>query len=219
MQIRMIVPFPAGGPTDIVARPLAQALGEALKANLIIDNRGGAGGSIGATAVARSAPDGRTLLMATVGTQAINAALYQNLAYDPVRDSHADRHGGDGAGGHRGRSGAAGEKRCRVGRTRQAHARQTQLWLGRPGNAGPPHRGDVQVGGRRQYPACSLQGQRARADRSAGGTDSIDVRSAAIGAGTGAGRQDPRARRQQPKPRAPILPDVPTIARVRISRL
>src|SRR3954469_19517537 len=85
-QIRMIVPFPAGGPTDIVARPLAQALGDALKATLVVDNRGGAGGSIGANAVAKSAADGRTLLMATVGTQAINPALYKSLPYDPVRD-------------------------------------------------------------------------------------------------------------------------------------
>jgi tripartite-type tricarboxylate transporter receptor subunit TctC len=85
-QIRIVVPFPAGGPTDILARPLAQALDDALKATFIIDNRGGAGGAIGANAVARSAPDGRTLLMATVGTQAINPALYQNLPYDPVRD-------------------------------------------------------------------------------------------------------------------------------------
>ena len=85
-QIRLIVPFPAGGPTDIVARPLAQSLGEALKATILIDNRGGAGGSIGADAVARSAPDGATLLMATVGTHAINASLYKKLAYDPVAD-------------------------------------------------------------------------------------------------------------------------------------
>jgi tripartite-type tricarboxylate transporter receptor subunit TctC len=54
-QIRVIVPFPAGGPTDIVARPLAQMLGDALKATVVIDNRGGAGGSLGAEAVARSA--------------------------------------------------------------------------------------------------------------------------------------------------------------------
>ncbi len=85
-SIRLVVPFPAGGPTDIVARPLAQLLGEALGATVIIDNRGGAGGSVGADAVARAAPDGMTLLMATVGTHAINPSLYKKLAYDPVRD-------------------------------------------------------------------------------------------------------------------------------------
>ncbi len=85
-SIRLLVPFPAGGPTDIVARPLAQLLGEALGANVIIDNRGGAGGSVGAEAVAKAAPDGLTLLMATVGTHAINPSLYKKLGYDPVRD-------------------------------------------------------------------------------------------------------------------------------------
>jgi tripartite-type tricarboxylate transporter receptor subunit TctC len=85
-QIRVIVPFPAGGPTDIVARPLAQMLGEAVKATVVIDNRGGAGGSLGAEAVARSAPDGQTLLVGTVGTHAINPALYPKLPYDAVRD-------------------------------------------------------------------------------------------------------------------------------------
>src|SRR5712672_2867969 len=85
-QVRVIVPFPAGGPTDIVARPLAQMLGDALKSIIVIDNRGGAGGSIGAEAVARSNPDGQTLLVGTVGTQAINSALYPKLPYDPVRD-------------------------------------------------------------------------------------------------------------------------------------
>jgi tripartite-type tricarboxylate transporter receptor subunit TctC len=84
--IRLVVPFPAGGPTDIVARPFAQMLGEILKTNVIVDNRGGAGGSIGADLVAKSAPDGSTLLMATVGTHAINASLYKKLAYDPIRD-------------------------------------------------------------------------------------------------------------------------------------
>jgi tripartite-type tricarboxylate transporter receptor subunit TctC len=85
-QIRVIVPFPAGGPTDIVARPLAQMLGDALKATVVIDNRGGAGGSLGAEAVARSAPDGQILLVGTVGTHAINPALYPKLPYDAVRD-------------------------------------------------------------------------------------------------------------------------------------
>src|ERR1043166_9414871 len=82
-QIRLVVPFTAGGPTDIVARPLAQLLGEALKSTVIVDNRGGAGGSIGADAVAKSPPDGATLLMATVGTHAINPSLYKKLPYDP----------------------------------------------------------------------------------------------------------------------------------------
>jgi tripartite-type tricarboxylate transporter receptor subunit TctC len=84
--IRLIVPFPPGGPTDIVARPLAQMLGDALKTVIIVENRGGAGGSLGADAVAKSAADGYTLLMATVGTHAINPALYKKLPYDAVRD-------------------------------------------------------------------------------------------------------------------------------------
>ena len=84
--VRLVVPFPAGGPTDMVARPYGQMLGEALKTTLIVDNRGGAGGAIGAEVVAKAPPDGSTLLMATVGTHAINATLYRKLAYDPVRD-------------------------------------------------------------------------------------------------------------------------------------
>ena len=85
--IRMVVPFPAGGPTDIVARPFAQLLGNSLKQSVVIDNRGGAGGSIGAGAVATSAPDGYTLLVGTVGTHAINPHLYaKKLSYSPHKD-------------------------------------------------------------------------------------------------------------------------------------
>lgn len=84
--IRMIVPFPAGGPTDIVARPVAQLLGDVLGQTIFIDNRGGAGGSIGADAVAKATPDGYTLLMGTVGTNAINQTLYKKLPYDALAD-------------------------------------------------------------------------------------------------------------------------------------
>ncbi|HXF78057.1 MAG TPA: tripartite tricarboxylate transporter substrate binding protein [Usitatibacter sp.] len=84
--IKLIVPFPAGGPTDIVARPLAQELGKALGESVVVENRGGAGGSIGADLVAKSSPDGYTLLMGTVGTNAINGALYSKLPYDVVKD-------------------------------------------------------------------------------------------------------------------------------------
>ncbi len=84
--LRLIVPFPAGGPTDIVARPLAQMLADALGQQVVVDNRGGAGGSIGADAVAKAPADGYTLLMGTVGTHAINPSLYRKLPYDASRD-------------------------------------------------------------------------------------------------------------------------------------
>ncbi len=84
--IRLVVPFPPGGPTDMVARPLAEFLGKRLGQQVIVDNRGGAGGAIGAEVVAKAPADGYTLLMATVGTQAINATLYKKLGYDPVKD-------------------------------------------------------------------------------------------------------------------------------------
>lgn len=84
--IRLVVPFPPGGPTDIVARPLAQLLSDSLKQSVVIDNKGGAGGSIGANNVAKSPPDGYSLLMGTVGTNAINGSLYQELSYDQVKD-------------------------------------------------------------------------------------------------------------------------------------
>ena len=90
-QIRVVVPFPPGGATDIVARPFAQMLGEALKATVIVDNRGGAGGSIGADVVAKSVPDGQSLLVGTVGTHAINSALYRKLPYNAVTRFHAAR--------------------------------------------------------------------------------------------------------------------------------
>lgn len=80
--LRLVVPFPAGGPTDIVARPLAQLLGDAMGQQVVIDNRGGAGGSIAADLVSHSPPDGYTILMGTVGTNAINPALYKKLSYD-----------------------------------------------------------------------------------------------------------------------------------------
>ncbi|OYY21460.1 MAG: LacI family transcriptional regulator [Polynucleobacter sp. 24-46-87] len=84
--IKLIVPFPPGGPTDIVARPLSVLLGDRLKEQVIIENKGGAGGSIGADLVAKSAPDGYTLFMGTVGTNAINGSLYKQLPYDMTRD-------------------------------------------------------------------------------------------------------------------------------------
>jgi len=84
--IRIVVPFPAGGATDILARAAAQRLTEAWGQSVVVDNRPGAGGNIGAELVAKSAPDGYTLLMGTVGTHAINASLYAKMPYDHVKD-------------------------------------------------------------------------------------------------------------------------------------
>lgn len=84
--VRMVVPFPAGGATDIVGRLVAQKLSEAWGQQVIVDNRGGAGGTIGSDVVAKSAPDGYTILVATSSTHAIAPSLYSKLAYDPVRD-------------------------------------------------------------------------------------------------------------------------------------
>src|ERR1700720_1322448 len=85
-QIKIIVPFPAGAGPDQVARMLGQHLQDALGQPVIIENRAGALGSIGAQEVARSAPDGYTLLMGTNTTQASNVAMLKNLAYDPAKD-------------------------------------------------------------------------------------------------------------------------------------
>src|SRR5438132_4050329 len=84
--IRLVVPFPAGGTTDILARAAGQKLTESLGQSVIVDNRPGAAGNIGADIVAKSAPDGYTLLMGTVGTHAINASLYSKMPYDHVKD-------------------------------------------------------------------------------------------------------------------------------------
>ena len=84
--ITMVATFPAGGPTDGVARVLAHELGERLKQKVVVENRGGAGGTLGAAAVAKSPPDGHTLLLTSTGPLGYYRALYKSLAYDPVKD-------------------------------------------------------------------------------------------------------------------------------------
>jgi tripartite-type tricarboxylate transporter receptor subunit TctC len=82
--ITYVVPFPAGGTTDILARLIGQKLGPALGTSIIIDNRPGAGGNIGSELVARSAPDGYTIMGGTISSHSINASLYK-LPYDPLK--------------------------------------------------------------------------------------------------------------------------------------
>jgi len=84
--VRIVVPFAAAGTTDIIARALAPEMQHAFTQPFVVDNKPGAGGNTGAAEVAKSAPDGYTLLMGTVGTHAINPALYPKMPYDHVKD-------------------------------------------------------------------------------------------------------------------------------------
>ena len=84
--VRVVVPFAAGGPTDIVGRVFAQKLTELLGQSFYVENKSGAGGNIGAEVAAKAPPDGYTLLVATVSTHAINPGLYARMPYDPLKD-------------------------------------------------------------------------------------------------------------------------------------
>jgi tripartite-type tricarboxylate transporter receptor subunit TctC len=80
--VRLVVPFTPGGSTDILARAMAQRLSEAFGQQFVVDNRSGAGGTVGSEQVARATPDGHTIMMGHIGTLAVNPALYPNLSFD-----------------------------------------------------------------------------------------------------------------------------------------
>ncbi len=84
--MRLVVPFVAGGSSDVLARSVAKAMSEGLGQPMIVDNRPGAGGSVGAEVVAHALPDGYTILFGTIGTHGIGPALYKDLNYDAVKD-------------------------------------------------------------------------------------------------------------------------------------
>lgn len=84
--IRMVVPFAVGGATDVAARVLAQALSESLKTSIVVENKGGAHGTVGIADAMRSAPDGYTLMMGSIGTMGINPVLHEKLPYDANKD-------------------------------------------------------------------------------------------------------------------------------------
>lgn len=84
--VHWIVPFAPGGPTDIMSRAIGEKLAQQWGQQIVVDNKGGAGGNIGAELTARSAPDGYTVMIGHVGTHAINVALYPRIPFDPVRD-------------------------------------------------------------------------------------------------------------------------------------
>ena len=84
--MRLIIPYPPGGGSDTISRPLVQRVGENLKQQVVVDNRGGAGGNIGMEIAAKSPPDGHTIVFALTAQLAVNPALYKKIPYDPVKD-------------------------------------------------------------------------------------------------------------------------------------
>ena len=85
-KITFLVPYPAGGPTDTMARLLSVPMAAKLGTPVVVDNRSGASGNIGTGAVARAKPDGYTILLATSGNMSVNQSLFKNLNYDPIKD-------------------------------------------------------------------------------------------------------------------------------------
>src|ERR1700687_4995353 len=85
-SIRIVVPFPVGGIADLFGREVAKKLTEAWGQPVVIDNRTGAGGNIGADIVAKSAPDGYTLVIGSIGTHAVNLSLFPSMPFDPIKD-------------------------------------------------------------------------------------------------------------------------------------
>src|SRR5580698_8849215 len=87
-QIRLIVPFPAGGPNDIIARVIGQRMSEITRRPVLIDNRGGQGGVLGTEALAKATPDGYTIAISSAGALAISPTM-ERVAYDPLKDLQA----------------------------------------------------------------------------------------------------------------------------------
>ncbi|KAA0892950.1 tripartite tricarboxylate transporter substrate binding protein [Pusillimonas sp. ANT_WB101] len=85
-SIRFIVPYPPGGPTDLMARLIAEPLSKKLGVNVIVENKAGASGNIGSAEVAKSKPNGNTILLAASGNMSVNQTLFKNLQYDPIKD-------------------------------------------------------------------------------------------------------------------------------------
>ena len=171
--VRMVVGFAAGGATDLVARIVAQKLTERLGQQFVVENRAGAGGVLATGVVAKSPPDGYTLIMASA-SHAINVSLQKSLPYDAIADFVAVATGRVHHQRAGRQSGAARQQRRRVHRAREGEARVDQLLVGRRRLVEPPGRRALQEHGGDQHHARPVQGngrRRARPRRRAGAVD------------------------------------------------
>ena len=154
-------PVPPGGSTSIIGRGIADKMSELLGEKIVVDNRPGAGGTVGTRAVAKSDPDGYTLVLGYTGTLAIGPSLYKKAGYDPRKDfAPIGMMGGAELAG--GASVISRENGCRIGRVCQGQPRKGQFRLRRCGHR-EPHYGRIFCAvGRHLAGACSLQGQAIR---------------------------------------------------------
>ena len=195
--IKFLVPFAAGGPADTMARLIAQTLQQGLNQTIVIDNRPGAGGIIGARAAAQEKPDGYTLMYGNTASLVVGPAVYANPGYDPVKafapialvavsfnvlavNPKFPANSVQGAD-----------------RLRQEESRQGQFRLARPRHAAAHGRRDVQAARRHRHRAHSLQGHGRRAHRHHGRAGRADVREPVGHHSAGAGRQAQGARRHR----------------------
>ena len=193
--IRIVVPFAAGGSTDVTARLVGQALAERLGQTVVVDNRAGAGGNIGAEAVARAEPDGYTLLLATSSTNATNAALYKRLAFNPVRDFTPISQIAFVPNLLVVNPDAAGEQRRRAGGLCEGEAGPVELRLGRRRHFPASGRRRFRLPGRHRHGARALSRRRAGRGRPRLRQAAAELQPDGRGAPAGEGGQAARARR------------------------
>ena len=160
--ITLVIPFAPGGTTSIVGRGVADKMSEVLGEKIIVDNRAGAGGTIGTKAVAKSEPDGYTLVLGYTGTLAIGPSLYKNAGYDPRKDFAPIGMIGNAPNSLVVQSVVPGKDRRRADRLCEGQSRQGQFRLGRRRHREPRLRRIFCARRRHQAGAYSLQGHRAR---------------------------------------------------------
>ena len=192
--IRIVVTFTPGGAPDTLARILAEKWAP-LGQPVTVDNKPGAGGNIGADFVAKSAPDGHTLVVGTVGTHAINAALYTNMPYHPQRDFTPIIFLASTPNLLVVNNNVPAKTTSGTGRAGEEDA--ADLRLQRQRHVDPPLRRAVQHHGRREDAAHPLQGPRRRHSRPAGRPHHHDLRQHAVGPAAGEVRRTARDRRDE----------------------
>ena len=208
--ITLVVPYPAGGGNDVLGRLVAERMSKVLGGTIVVENRGGAGGTIATRQVAKSPPDGYTMLIAT-SSLAINPSLYPNVGYDPMQGFRADRPAGVGRQRRAGASVGAGELHPGTDRAGEEGSRQAQLRLDRLRIERASRGRAVRRHGRHQDQPCALSRQRTGAQRSARRARHHDVRDGAVGAGIVKGGKV-RALAVTSAKRSVAFPELPTIA-------